>query len=80
MEMVLLEILGAADDTTCNFFPYNKCYPILVIRVFCAVPDPASLVRGSVSKPCPSDLGKAQGVLSTAFELIGELLYFYSGM
>ena len=58
---------SAADDTTYNFFSYNECHPILVFRVFSVVPDLVSRIRGSFSKPCPSDLGRAQDVLSTAF-------------
>ena len=64
---------STADYTTYNFFPYNECHPILVLRVL-------SVVGVSFSKPCPSDLGKAQDVPSIAFELIGELLYFSAGM
>ena len=71
---------SAADDTAYNCFPYNECYPILVFRVFSVVPDLVSRIRGSFSRPCPSDLGKAQDVPSIAFELIGELLYFSAGM
>ena len=57
---------GAADDIT-NNFPYNECHPILVFRVFSVVPDLVSRIRGSFSRPFPSDLGKAQDVLSVAF-------------
>ena len=69
---------SAADDTTCNFFLYNECQPILVFRVFSAVPDLVSLIRGSFSKICSADLDKAQDVPSKAFYLTGELLYFSS--
>ena len=58
---------SAADDTAYNCFPYNECYPILVFRVFSMVPDLVSCIRGSFSKPCPSDLGKAQDVPLIAF-------------
>ena len=64
---------SAADYTTYNFLPYNERHPILVLRVF-------SIVRGSFSKPCPSDLGKAQDVPLIAFYLMGELLYFSVAM
>ena len=53
---------GAVDDTTNNFFPYDECHPILLFRVFSAVPDLVYLIRNSFSKPCLSDLGKAQNV------------------
>ena len=71
---------SAADNTTYSFLPYNACHPILVFRVFSVVPDLVSRIRGSFSKLCPSDLGKAQDVLSIAFSLVGELLYFSAGM
>ena len=58
---------SAADDTTCSFFPYSECHPILVFRVFSAPLGLASLICGSFSKPCPSDLGKAQDVPWIAF-------------
>ena len=58
---------NAADDTTYHFFPYNEFHPILVFRAFSVVPDLVSRIRGSFSKSCPSDLGKAQDVLSIAF-------------
>ena len=58
---------SAADATTYNFFPYNECYHIPVCRVFSAVPDLVSLIRGSFSKTCPSDLDKAQDVPLIAF-------------
>ena len=38
-----------------------------MFRIFSAVPDLVSLIRGSFSKPCPSDLGKAQDVPSIDF-------------
>ena len=65
MEMSLLK-MGADDDTTYNFFPYNECYSIQVFQVFSTVPDLVSLICGSFSKSCPSDLGKAQDVPSIA--------------
>ena len=58
---------SAADDTTYNFFPYNECHPILVFRVFSLAPDLVPRIRGSFSRPCLSDLFKAQDVLSIAF-------------
>ena len=58
---------SVADEAIYNFFPYNKCYPILVFRVFSAVPDLVPLIHGSLSKTCPSDLGKAQDVPLTVF-------------
>ena len=57
----------AVDDITYNFFLYNKCLPILEFRVFSVLPDLVSLIRGSFSKPCPSDFGKVQDVPSMAF-------------
>ena len=59
--------VSAADDTTYNFFPCNACHPILAFRVFSVVPDLVSRIRGSFSKPCPSDLCKAYDVPSIAF-------------
>ena len=58
---------SAADDTTYISFPYNECHPILEFRVFSVVPDLVSRICGSFSKPCLSDLGKAQDVPSIAF-------------
>ena len=58
---------SAADDTTCSFFPYSECHPILVFRVFSAPLGLAFLICGSFSKPCPSDLGKALDVPWIAF-------------
>ena len=59
---------SAADYTTYSFFPYNGCHPILVFRrIFSVVPGLVSRICGSFSKSCPSDLGKAQDVLSIAF-------------
>ena len=75
-----MSLWSAADDTTYNFFPYNECHPVLVFRVFCTVPDLVSLVRGSFSKPCPSDLCMAQDARSIAFQLMDELLYISAGM
>ena len=57
-ETSLLEIWSAADDTTYKLVPHNERHPIQVFRV----PDLVSLIRGSFSKLCPSDLGKAQNV------------------
>ena len=45
---------SAADDTTYNFFPYNASYT--GVSSLLAVPDLVSLICGSFSKPCPSDL------------------------
>ena len=55
---------SAADYATYNFFSNNECHPILIFRVFSAVPDLVSLIRGSFSKPCPSDLCEDQDVPS----------------
>ena len=66
MEMSVLE-MGVQLMTYNDFFPHDDCHPILVFRVFTAVPDLVSLIRGSFSKPCPSDLGNAQDVPSIAF-------------
>ena len=38
---------------------FRTIHPILVFRVFFAVPDLVPLIRGSFSKPCPPDLGNA---------------------
>ena len=49
---------SVADGTIYNFFPNNECHPILVFRVFPAVLDLLSLIRGSFSEPgpgCPID-------------------------
>ena len=70
MEMNLLE-MGVQLMILPTFFPYNECHPTLVFRVFSAEPDLVSLIRGSFSKPCPSDLSNAQDVLSTVIKLMG---------
>ena len=68
MDMSLLEmgvqlmILPATSFRTMNWR-----HPILVFRVFSAVPDLASFIFGAFSKPCPSDIGKAHNVSSIAF-------------
>ena len=54
----------AADDATYSCFSYNECHPMPVFRVFSAIPDLVSLVRGSFPTPGPPDLGKAQDVPS----------------
>ena len=54
----------------------NVTRPILVFRVFSVVPDLVSLIRGSFSKPCLSDLSKAQNVPSIAFEVMGSSCTF----
>ena len=66
IEMSLLEVGVQLMilPSTYNFFPYSECHPMLVFRVFSAVPGLVSLIRGSFSKLCPSDLGKAQDVPS----------------
>ena len=61
MEMSLLE-MGVQLMILPTFFPYNECHPTLVFRVFSAEPDLVSLIHGSFSKTCPSDLGKVQDV------------------
>ena len=66
MEMSLLE-MGVQLMTTYNFFLYNECHPLLAFQVFFVGPDLVSHIRDSFSKPCPSDLGKAKDVPSTAF-------------
>ena len=66
MEMSVLE-MGVQLMTYNDFFPHDDCHPILMFRVFTAVPDLVSFIRGSFSKPCPSDLGKAQDILPKAF-------------
>ena len=66
MEMSLLE-MGVQLMTTYNFFLYNECHPTLVFRVFSVIPEVVSRICDSFTKPCPSDLGEAQDVLSIAF-------------
>ena len=61
------ESAGDGSAATYHFFSYNECHPILVFRVFSVVSDLGSRIRGSFSKPFPSDLGKAQDVPSIAF-------------
>ena len=69
IEMSLLE-MSASDDTIFNFFPYNEGHPH--IDVSSHRRRTRSCLRGSFSKPCSSDLGKAQNVPSIALELVGE--------
>ena len=53
---------SAADDATCNFFPYNKCYSILVFRVSSAVPVWCPL--SVVVSPKPAHLTSARHRMS----------------
>ena len=67
MEMSLLEMGEQLIILPTTSFRTINVTPMLVFRVFSVLPNLVSHIRGSFSKPCPSDLGKAQDAPSTAF-------------
>ena len=72
IEMSLLEMGVHLMILYSTSFRTMNATLILMFPVIAAGPDLVSLIRGSFSKPCSSDLGKAQNVPSIALELVGE--------